>query len=347
MVGKWMEGFETHMAEEQLARKYATQSGTVAQRAGRVHGNAGGPNSLVLVTPSLGLSSTVIMGFGMRLATQQTTLNSGAQGFYFERGASEQCHIEIQSNAGSFELKLMRGSTQIGITTETFAYGAWHHFEVSVTTDPSSGAYEIRHNEVNVLSDTGVNLADSGSAQSDVWAMRFSSNVGAQLYLDDFYLIDTTGSTNNTFRGDTLVEGILPNANGATNAWTQNGSGDNYTSVDDPATSAPDDSGTGGTCGSDTNGQKDLYAYEDLTQIQGNIHFIQVGTQLGMAATGSRTVKSKYRDPDTTEADGDTHTVDSTQFDEFTEIMDENPAASAAWDVADINNGQFGVEVVS
>jgi hypothetical protein len=66
-----------------------------------------------------------------------------------------------------------------------------------------------------------------------------------------------------------------------------------------------------------------------------------------MAAAGTRTVKTTYRDPDTTEADGDSHVVDSTTFDEFTEVFDDNPASAAAWDVADIDGGQFGIEVVS
>jgi hypothetical protein len=46
-------------------------------------------------------------------------------------------------------------------------------------------------------------------------------------------------------------------------------------------------------------------------------------------------------------ANGDSHVVDSTVFDEFTQVFDDNPASAAAWDVADIDDGQFGIEVVS
>jgi len=66
-----------------------------------------------------------------------------------------------------------------------------------------------------------------------------------------------------------------------------------------------------------------------------------------MAATGTRTVRTKYRDPDTTVVNGSSHVVDSTVFDEFTEVFDDNPNSAAAWDVSDIDDGQFGVEVVS
>lgn len=348
MAGKWAEGFETHSNASQLARKYAEVQGSISVQAGRVFGSSGAIVSTVLVTPSLGLADTYILGFGMRLTQQIIGLNSGAQGFYFEKGNDEQCHLEIVSNSGSFELRLMRGGTQLAITTEAFAHAVWHYFELEVTIHPSTGAYELRHNETPVISGSGVNTADDASSQADVFAFRFTSNTTPFLLFDDLYLVDTTGSTNNDFLGDSVVEGCLPNGAGASTQWTNDaGSGSNWENVDDSATAAPVDTGVGGRNSSDTNGQIDLYAFQDLTQIDGNIHFVQVGVQLAMAATGSRQVRTKYRDPDTTVANGTTHTVDNTAYDEFTEIMDVNPASAAAWDVDDINNGQFGVEVVS
>lgn len=348
MAGKWIEGFETHTATNQLGRKYATMNGTVSVQAGRVHGNSVSIGSNVqFVTPSLGLATSWVLGFGMRIASNTPSLNSNAQGWYIEKGANEQLHLEVESSAGSFELRVMRGATEIAKTSETFGFGVWHYFELKVTVDDTVGAYELRHNEVNVLSGTGVNLADDTGSQADILAWRSTSNLNS-VFLDDIYFIDTTGSSNNDFLGDSIVEGALPNGAGNSTQWTNDaGSGSNFNNVDDPGGSSPDDTGAGGTNSSDTNTNKDLYAYEDLVQIQGNIHFVQLGTQMAMSAAGSRTVKTKYRDPDTTEADGDTHTVDSTSFDEFTEVFDENPASAAAWDVDDINNGEFGVEVVS
>lgn len=347
MAGKWLEGFETHTNATQLSRKYATQSGSITVGAGRVFGNSGGINALVTVTPSLGLADTWIIGFGVRINSQQTGLNSGNQGIYLEKGATEQCHIEFVNNAGSFEVRLRRASTTIATTTSTFAYGVWHHFEISITVHPSTGAYELRHNEINVLSGSGANLANAGTSQADIFALRFSSNVATVFLLDDINVKDTTTSEANTFLGDLVIEGRLPNGAGATTQWTNDaGSGSNWENVDDPANAAPDETGAGGTNSSDTSGQKDLYAFEDLVEIDGDIAFIQVGVQLAMAATGSRSVKIKYRDDGGTEADASTVSVASTAYDEFSVVLDQNPAVPADWDVTDINGGQFGVEVV-
>lgn len=350
MGGCWTEGFETHQQAVQWDRKYASRSGSWGlATAGRVFGQAGTIAACVFVTPSLpnGLQDIMGVAFGVRFASQVAGVNSGAQGFYFERGAgNEQCHLEFVCNAGSFEVRVMRGATQLGITTQTFAYASWHHFELKVTIHPSAGAYELRHNTVNVLSGSSVNTAATGSSQADVFAMRFSTT-SANAAFDDIAVWDGSGARNNDFLGDVEIKGMNPNGAGASTAWTNDaGTGSNWQNVDDDGSQAPDETGAGGTNSSDTSGQKDLYTYTDLSNVQGAILFVQVDTQMAMAAAGSRDVKSKYRDDGGTEADIATHSVSSTLYDSFNAVLDENPATSTSWDVTDLNDGQFGVEVV-
>ncbi len=348
MVCVWIEGYETHIGTTQLTRKYASFSGTMGSQSGRVHGVAGGVSTAnVSVTPSFGTDNTFVLGIGLKLTTHRSTLNSGNQGWYVETGADEQCHIEIESASGTgFRFLIKRGATTIA-TSSYYDFGVWHYFEFKFTVRTgTNGAYELRHNGVLDVSGTSVNMADDATDGWDVFAQRFSSAGNQLLHVDDLYILNGTGSVNNDFLGPSIVEGLLPNADGTTTTWTQNGAGDHYTSVDD-SSSTTDDTGTGGTIGSDTNGNKDTFDFEDLTEITGNIHAVQLGTQMAMASAGTRTVKTKYRDPDTTEVDGASHVVDSTTYDEFTEVFDTNPNGSTAWDVADIDNGEFGVEVVS
>jgi len=348
MSCRWIEGFETHLPIDQLARKYASVSGSWSSQAGRVFGTSAGPNSAVMVTPSFGTDNTAVIGFGFRFNNHTTVVNSGAQGLYFETGANEQCHIEWESTSGfGTRFLIKRGSTTVA-TSSYFDFGVWHYIEVKLTVRTgTNGAYELRHNGVLDISGSSVNLADNATDGWDVFAFRFSSTLGAVLRLDDMYLLDGTTAYNNDFLGPSIVEGLLPNADSTPLQWTQNGSGDHYTSVNDPGTSGPDDSGVGGTIGSDTNGQQDFFDFEDLQQITGTIHAVQLGVQLGMAAAGTRTVRTVYKDPDTTEVDNSSHVVDATEFDEFTEVFDRNPNGGGAWDVTDIDDGEWAVEVVS
>jgi hypothetical protein len=347
MVARWAEGWETHQNSAQLLRKYAAHTGSITAAAGRVFGSSAGCTARVLVTPSFGLADTWVHGFGVRIVSQQTGLNSGKQGFYFEKSATEQCHLEFVNNAGSFEVRLMRDTTQIAITTSAFAYAVWHYFEWKVTiATGTGGSYEVRHNGVNVLSGSGVNLANAGSNQADIFAMRFSSSLGTNYLDDDHYVLDGTGAVNNNFLSPVIVEGILPNGVGTATQWTNDaGTGSNWENVDDAGSAAPDETGAGGTNSSDTATQKDTYAFQDLTQILGAIHFVQLGTQLAMAAAGSRSVKTKFRDNGGSEVDIATKVVALTAYDEFVDVMDVNPQSAAAWDVTDIQGGEFGVEI--
>jgi len=348
MACVWIEGFETHLNASQQARKYASVSGSTISQPGRVFGTAGGPLSWVAVTPSFGTDNTMIVGFGFRFNAHSTLLNTGSQGLYFERGVDEQAHVEFESTSGlGVRFHIKRGATTIATSSYT-DFAVWHYVEVKLVLRTGvNGSYELRINGVTDISGSGVDLADSGVDGADIHAWRFSANVSTILRLDDMYVLNGTGAVNNDFLSPSIVEGKVPNANGTTIQWTNNGTGDSFTSVDDAFDQAPDDVGAGGTVGSDTNGQKDTYNFEDLTQITGTIHAVQLGIQLGMAAAGTRTVKTKYRDPSTTEADGDSHVVNSTTFDEFTQVFQENPVSAAPWDVADIDGGQFGMEVVS
>jgi hypothetical protein len=343
MVARWSEGFETHQQNNQWDRKYASRTGTFGIQSGRVFGSAASIAGGVFITPSFGLADTWGVAFGLFINTQTTAVNSGSQGLYFDRGGSEQVHLEIVSNSGSFELRLMRGATQLGITSEAFPYAAWHHFELKVTVHPSTGAYELRHNEVNVLSGSGANTANTGSSQADVFSMRFTTT-SSNVRFDDIYVWDGTGSVVNDFVGDCVIEGIEVSANGSTNQWTPS-AGSNFQNVDDPGNANPVDSGSGGYNGSDTAAQVDLYNFGDLTQIDGTILSVHLDTQLAMASAGSRNVKTKYRDPDTTVVDVATHAVTLTAYASFHDALSTNPNTASAWDAADIDDGQFGVEI--
>lgn len=349
MTCVWIEGFETHTGVAQMARKYSSTTGSFSVQSGRVFGSSGSPIGSVAVTPSIGgTDNTVVIGWGQRLGIHLLGLNSNNQGIYVETGTNEQFHVEIESTSGvGFRYLIKRGGTTVA-TSSYYDFGVWHYFELKVTVrSGTNGAYELRHNGVLDISGTGVNLADNATDGWDIFALRYITNTGNQLLYDDIYVCNGTGTKNNDFLGPSVVEGLLPNGAGASTQWTLGSGGvANWDQVNDPA-SAPDDVTTGGINFSDTNTNRDLYAYEDLTQITGTIHAVQIGTQLAMNSAGTRTVKTKYRDPDTTVVDGTSHVVDAVSFDEFTEVLDDNPNSAAAWDVTDIDDGQFGVEVVS
>jgi hypothetical protein len=343
MVGRWTEGFETHQTATQWARRYATQTGGFAIQAGRVFGSSGSLQGPVFVPPAFPLADVWGVLFGVNFIAQAGALAAG-DGFYIEKGGAEQVHLEFVKNATSFEVKLMRGATQLAITTATYAYNAWHHFELKVTVHTSAGTYELRHNEVAAFSATGVNTANAAANQADGFAMRFT-NTSTNNRFDDIGVWDGTGSFSNDFIGDCAVKGIEVTGAGAATQWVP-AAGSNFDNVDDSGSTTPDDVGAGGFNGSGTVGDQDLYAFSDISpDIQGTVLWVQLDTQLAMAAAGSRNVDTRYRDPSTTVVDIATHTVANTAYTSIADVMSSNPSDGLAWDVADIDGGQFGVQV--
>lgn len=341
MALRWIEGFETHRAAPQLARKYSTASGTYVSAAGRVLGNSCQLNACAMVTKSFGVGNVWIIGFALFVPANFTASTNGV---YIEKASAEQCHIGFSNSAGFFNLTFQRGATVLGTTTSNFLYNVWHYFELKVTVRTSTnGSYELRWNEVNVLSGSGVNSANVGSDGSDIVAWRTVAS-GANMRWDDMYVCDDAGAINNDFKGDSQIRGGLPNGVGDVQQWTPGTGTTHHTLVDDAATGVTD--GTDNV-NSDTNGQKDLFDFQDLVSVNGNIYGLMLMSQLAMNAAGSRTLKHVYRDIANVEYNPANFVVSSTTYTEFQDIMEVNPNTAVAWTESDINNAQFGVEVVS
>ena len=351
MAGRWSEGFESHTNSSQLLRKYATLTGSIGVSAGRIRGNSGIINSLVAVTPSLGLANTWTLGWAIFVGVHEAQLSTDANGLYLERGTSEQIHVEFESQSSSNKLKVKvkRGTTLLGETGFDFDLNSWHYFELQATLDPTVGAWELKRGGTVLTGATGVNTAASGLAGADIFAFRFADNL-TSVRFDDVYLLDSTGGIHDDYLGPQVIDPIVVTANGDTNQWTNDTPGPssgNFDQVNDPGNAAPDDSGAGGTVSSGTVGQKELYQMSDLVDVSGSVNFVMIGIQAAMATAGSRQLKLKFKDSVAGEADGDTFTVDQTNMDEFEGVLDINPATAAPWTAAEINAGQFGMEVVS
>jgi hypothetical protein len=339
MTLKWLDGAELWGATGYLARGYA--SGTAGFETTNFRLSPGTRaytfNSSELVTPSLGAQNTWIVGFGLNV------LSAVTGEWRFLAASVEQCSLEYHDNGDStFEIKVMRGATEIDRTAEAFPIATWHYFEAKMTIRTgTNGAYEIRHNENSVLSGTLVNLADTGADGCDSHSWGHTS---ATIAMDDIYICDNQGSTNNDWLGDSVCVALLPTAEGNQNDFTPSTGVDNSALVDDPDTVA----NATEYVSSDTNAHQDFYAYEDLPATGlGTIFGIRVVTDAAMVSVGNRTLKPKFRAASTSEGDGDDFVVDGTGIIAHTVIMEQDPVALAAWTKTEIDGGEFGVEVVS
>lgn len=338
MVLKWIDGAEIWGDPEDGYHDRGYVSGSAGIGSARLNPGVRSLASTTdpLVTPVLGQTNSWVIGFGLRIN------NAGFIQTWklLDAGLEQLKIITVDNGDPSFELRVMRGATVLGTTSENFAEGVWHYFEIKATVRTGTdGAVQIRQNESTVLTLTSIDAADQGTDGCD--AHSFGGSGGLW---DDIYILDSTGSVNTDYLGDVVCVGLLPTADGNQNDFTRSTGAVNADNVDDPSTVADEVAWNS----SDTNAHQDFYVYEDLPATGlGSIFGLRIVTDAAMETVGNRTLKPKFRAASTSEGDGANFVVDGTTVVSHVVILDEDPVALGAWTKTEIDAGEFGIEVVS
>jgi len=353
MTLKFMEGFENYTDGDCIKRKWALFSSIATFPTGRLQGisiRTSGSSQSTYRTRSLGLQNTWTVGFGLRYITSAVNDETLTFPLIVKRGVTEQIRFQWKKGTGNtFKFDVYRGATLLGSTSD-FVSQSWHYFEFEFTLDTVNGAIEVRHNTVVDLSLPGpIDTADSGLAGADVMEMTFEKTGAHEV--DDIYILDDQGSLNNSFLGDSVVEGRVPTSDSTPLDWSlDNGVGsftNHYEALDSKSCTG---SFNNQFIFSATVSDQDLLAFNSLSFITGQIHGIQVNSDARLDTTGTREFKhiifsnaTLYTSP----TGGISHSVGSTSFQTFYDVFEVDPDTSAKWTLSAANAAEFGVEVVS
>ena len=111
------------------------------------------------------------------------------------------------------------GSAAVSSTPMAVIPGAvWQYIEVYGLISAGNGAVTVRVNETVVLA--VVSAGTSNNASTGIDQLSFSNNA----VVDDFYVCDNTGTSLNTFLGNTRVPAQVPGGAGASTQWAPTGS---------------------------------------------------------------------------------------------------------------------------
>lgn len=134
-------------------------------------------------------------------------------------------------------LKLYRGTEGTGTLLGTSAVGlittTVQYVELKVTVG-NSGSFEVRVNGATAISATGVDTQNQAAAQWTIFGIGLSA-FGGSTYVDDLYVNDGTGSINNNFWGDTRIDVVYPDGDGASSGWTPSTGTAHYSLIDESA----------------------------------------------------------------------------------------------------------------
>ena len=324
---------------EQVEFLIGTDSSIVTGRGGRGGAwDSGGSASNRLNAPIVrdgAIASPCIMGFALK---SPATLGSNTTFLSIDLGAREQLAFRIQSN-GSITAR-RNDATVIGTSpTGLVTTSTWEYWEFKCTI-ATSGTVEWKINGVTVWTLSGVDTQESTEGTWDGFRMF---QLGNNTVYDDIYVCDGTGTINNDFLGDVVVETLFPVSDGSFTAWTPSAGGPHVDLIDDaPFTAVIDEADYVESNGANV---LELFNYDALSaEAQGQrIYGVQVGSFARLTDFVPRDMKNVTRIKDIND---EVSVVDKEREDipHFQLVLFENePANGVPWKFRDVNKAQFGV----
>lgn len=344
----WFDGFESYgdWADMALTGKYSSGLGIYSNAAGRngrcVLSQIGRFFVAIPENPQ-----TIIFGDAIYLGNFDIPVSGATwyrQLFGFQPWYSTTAYnLTFRVNASrNIEVRQGLSGTLIGTTSGVTLLGqVWYYIQIKATISDTVGQVTIRINGVEVLNTS----ADKDTCHNGTYAYTRCVQIGhcyaIDTYHDDLYICDDTGDAPyNDFLGDIRIDPLRPNAAGTYTDFTPS-AGDNDENVDE---TYPDDDSTynDGTNVAD----QDSYALESLpSPASTTIYGVKSQITVRKTDAGAKECKLLTR-VGTTDDLGDTINLSDT-FTTHYKIFEDNPDDSAAFEDADVNGMEVGVEITA
>lgn len=278
-------------------------------------------------------------------------------GFAFNKGsATAQANFRIMADNNTVNhltmsitvnggVALRRGSESgtllASVPDGTVNMTGWNYIEMRAIIDDASGVFDVRLNgsSSSLVSFSGDTRNAGTSTNMDTLQMHATGGTSAWS-IDDLYILNASGSTNNTWLGDVRVVTVRPNGNGSSSQFTgsDGNSTDNYLLVDEVGYNTTD------YTGSATVGHKDLYAMSDLPAGTTNVFAVQE-IMIGFKSdAGAGALKPVLR-TNSTNYTGSAYALSTSASSIVAPIRETNPNTGVAWTPTEIDALEAGAEV--
>ena len=315
-----------------------TAAGRVRGQAWRMN-NSNSPRSISKPLPSA--YSTVIVGVGFFLTSASggspgaanhtiVTLKTGAGAAVASVGTDGSAHLTVSNSGGV-----------VATGTVVIALDTWYYVEAKIVVG-SSGSCELHLNGVS--GEIASTTASFGT--TNIGQVRFAQpgNNLSDLFLDDLYLLDTTGAApQNDFLGDVTVETLYPNGDGTHQDWTPSAAGAHFSKVNESSGTYPDGDTT---YVSDVNpGDIDTYTVGSLAALTGSVFGVATNLYARKDDAAGRQIAPVIREAATDHV-GATTVGLTTSYLFYRQLYQLDPAG-AAWTIASVNGAEYGVKEVT
>jgi len=253
-----------------------------------------------------------------------------------------QCSLVMKSNG---KLAIFRGTSTAelaeSINIYPFNSNEYLDIEWKVTVHNTTGVIELRVNGVTEIASTGsLNTRAGTNDSADAVRLGTIAAGAARPYFKQFILMDTTGSVMNDFIGPVDVTSLRPNADGEYDDWTAN-TGTRFAAVNQAVT---DNDTT--FVSSSTPGDQVTFQLGNLpsgvTDVFAVFPQMQIRREQGTTRICKFLMRSGIDDELGTKelAIGPTYAFRQ-------EAITTSPFTTNAWDVAEVNGLELGVEITT
>lgn len=335
-------GFDMDPTAAQIFTQAATgsaSSGTTPFSFGFSWQISGGTCGILLGTNL----TTLISGF--RYISNPLPVTNAIMCTFFDSTANA-AQVTLRLNStGQLQFYLGNGTgTPIGSASaaNTILGGQWNYIECKVTISATVGVVECYVNGTQVITASSQNT--KSTANTFVNAFQFQATGASSDFVDDWYMLDTTGSSPfNTYLGVIQVRGDAPNANsavGGRNAWTPtNPTNVNFSNVANiPAVTTKFNADA-------TPGDYDMFLFPSLPSNTATVLAIDEWALLLLDSAGARTVELNCYSGGTDGA-GSAFTPGTTAA-YANHISTVDPNTSSSWTVANAGAAELGLKVQS
>lgn len=333
---QFIDGFD-HYATGDITLKWSSISGspTINVTGGRNGGGGMEFNAVEYAEKAItGTPATIIIAGAFKVSA----LTVAQDIIKLMDATSIQVKIRIRTDG---KIEAFRDTTSLGVSAAAvFTAGAFAHLDCKITINDSTGSVLVKSGGVTHLNLTSQDTKNTANAY--VTSVRIGGDGTDTVSVDDFYILDTTGSApQNDQLGDCRVSVSSPSAEGTYSQFTPLSGTDNSAMVDD---ATPDADSTYNSSGSV--GVRDSYGMTPMTDIGGaTIYGVQANVIARKDSTGTRKVRAFAR-PVSTNHFGISQAL-TTGYVAYREIWQTNPETTLEWAESEVNNTQFGYEVAS
>src|SRR3990167_9570310 len=280
----------------------------------------------------------IVLGCAVK-ATPLSSPSPRFLAFESDGGSTSHVYMKFTGVGTGAELRFYQdGGSPVLIGSCAFGEGIWRYLEVKIKLHDTLGFLVVRVDGQERINAQNIDTKNGGT-KTVFDQIALLAEVGDYLVVDvdDLYLLNEQGASRNDFLNDCRVQNILPNGAGNYAQFTPTPTQANYLCVDE---NPPVDTDY---VESNTSGQKDSYAFENLSG-PGQIAAVQVHLYGETDDAGVRDVKAMTRQAGVDYL-GATKTLNQTAQ-TYTELWQDNPADSLPWDITDVDNAEFGIQVV-